>query len=108
MAPPKRPATYADIEAIPEHLVGEIIEGELVVSRRPPPRSAYAAAALLHALYRGLRLDERVPGTWWILREPEVHLGAHVLVPDLVGWRSERLDLDPDAPHVDVVPDWVC
>jgi len=31
----KRRATYADIEALPEHLVGEIIDGELFVSPRP-------------------------------------------------------------------------
>jgi hypothetical protein len=29
------------------------------------------------------------PGAWWILDEPELHLGEHVLVPDLAGWRRE-------------------
>ena len=30
--PPGRPATYEDLLALPEHVVGEIIDGELVVS----------------------------------------------------------------------------
>ena len=38
------------------------------------------------------------PGGWWVLDEPELHLGAHVVVPDLAGWRKERLPSIPDAP----------
>ena len=33
--PAKKPATYADLQALPDHVVGEIIDGELVVSPRP-------------------------------------------------------------------------
>jgi Uma2 family endonuclease len=47
-------------------------------------------------------------GTWWIVYEPELHLGGHVLVPDLAGWRSETMPQFPSAAHIDVVPDWVC
>ena len=48
------------------------------------------------------------PGGWWILYEPELHLGADVLVPDLAGWRHERMPAIPNAPYVELAPDWVC
>jgi len=48
------------------------------------------------------------PGGWWILDEPELHLGDHVLVPDLAGWRKERLPVMPETAWFEVVPDWIC
>ncbi len=48
------------------------------------------------------------PGGWWILDEPELHFGADVLVPDLAGWRRERMPQFPDAPWTELAPDWVC
>jgi hypothetical protein len=36
--PAPRLATYDDVIALPDNVVGEIIEGELVVSPRPPRR----------------------------------------------------------------------
>ena len=44
--PGARPATYNDLLALPEHVVGEIIGGELVVTPRRPPRHAVAASVL--------------------------------------------------------------
>ena len=41
-----RPATYEDLLGLPEHVVGEIIGGELIVSPRPAPRHAVASSAL--------------------------------------------------------------
>ena len=29
-------------------------------------------------------------GGWWILYEPELHLGDDILVPDCAGWRRNR------------------
>jgi Uma2 family endonuclease len=40
--------------------------------------------------------------------EPEVHLDRHVVVPDLAGWRRERMPEIPDVRHFDLAPDWVC
>jgi Uma2 family endonuclease len=37
-----------------------------------------------------------------------LHLGSDVLVPDLAGWRRERLTGIPDAPAITLAPDWVC
>lgn len=48
------------------------------------------------------------PGGWWIIDEPECHLGAHVLVTDLAGWRRERIPALPDTAWFDFAPDWVC
>jgi Uma2 family endonuclease len=31
-----------------------------------------------------------------------------VLVPDLAGWRRERLPVIPDAAYLSVAPDWIC
>ena len=36
------------------------------------------------------------PGGWWIIFEPKLHLGEDILVPDLAGWRRERM---PDYPR---------
>ncbi len=49
-----------------------------------------------------------VRGGWILLDEPELHLGADILVPDLAGWRRERLPHVPDAPFLDLSPDWAC
>ena len=58
----------------------------------------------------GLRCATSVslPGGWHLAIEPELHLGPDVLVPDLAGWRSERMPAFPDAPFFTLAPDWVC
>ena len=48
------------------------------------------------------------PGGWWIIDEPELHLGPDVLVPDLAGWRRERMPVHPSVPWFDLPPDWAC
>ena len=48
------------------------------------------------------------PGGWWIVDEPELHVGDDVLVPDLAGWRRETMPDYPDAPFFAIAPDWAC
>lgn len=48
------------------------------------------------------------PGGWILLDEPELHLAGDILVPDLAGWRRERLPLLPPEPYLTLSPDWVC
>ena len=48
------------------------------------------------------------PGGWWIIFEPELHLGDDIVVPDLAGWRRERMPNFPDTAYVTLAPDWVC
>ena len=40
--------------------------------------------------------------------EPELHLDRHILVPDLSGWRRERLPTLPEEAYFGIAPDWVC
>src|SRR5262249_39642730 len=44
------------------------------------------------------------PGGWIIIHEPELHLGEHILVPDLGGWRRQRLPRGPNKPAFDLAP----
>ncbi len=48
------------------------------------------------------------PGGWLIFIEPELHFGNDVLVPDLAGWRRERLPAVPNDAYSTLAPDWIC
>jgi Uma2 family endonuclease len=109
----RRPATYADLEALPSHLVGEIIAGELIASPRPAPAHTESASMIGILLGPPFRIGRGGgPGGWWIEDEPELHTRIDgpedVLVPDLAGWRRERMPHLPTTTWFDVVPDWVC
>lgn len=103
-----REATYADLEAVPAHLVAEIIDGALETHPRPRPRHAIAAAGLAGELTPPFRHGRGGPGGWIFMIEPELHFGRQVVVPDLAGWRRERLPVEPDTAFVETPPDWVC
>jgi len=106
----KKPATYEDIEALPPGWVGEILEGELVASRRPAMVHGRVASLLLVKLGGLFDVSSPGPGGWWFLRQPELHLGPDVMVPDIASWRRERppWPFGTDAPYSTVAPDWVC
>jgi len=101
-------ATYDDLLALPDHVVGEIIAGELHAQPRPRIRHARASTALGEELGQPYGRGRGGPGGWIFLDEPELHLGADVLVPDLAGWRNERLPELPDEAYLELAPDWVC
>jgi Uma2 family endonuclease len=103
-----RPATYEDLLRVPENLVGEIVDGELITAPRPTPAHAIASSSLGGELARPFGRGRGGPGGWLILDEPELHLGRHVLVPDLAGWRRERMPALPGTPYFTSAPDWVC
>ena len=104
----KRTASYDDILALPENLVGEILAGELHTHPRPAPRHARAYSALGYTIGGPFDGGLGGPGGWWILDEPELHLGDDVIVPDLAGWRRERMPALPDTAWFELAPDWVC
>ena len=104
----KRAATYEDLLKVPDHLVAEILEGELYATPRPSVPHALAASVLGSELGGPFQQGRGGPGGWWILLEPELHLGLDVIVPDLAGWRCSRLPQLPDATALTIVPDWVC
>jgi Uma2 family endonuclease len=110
-----RQATYADLEAVPPHKVAEIIHGTLHVMPRPAPKHANTSSVLGGKLIGPFRLGEGGPGGWWILDEPELHFpnpavkaGKDVLVPDLAGWRVERMPELPEDAFFSLAPDWIC
>jgi Uma2 family endonuclease len=106
--PAKRRASYEDLLAVPKHLVAEILNGELVTQPRPASRHARASTRLGVKLGGPFDLGEGGPGGWILLDEPELHLHGDVLVPDLAGWRRERMPELPDAAAFELAPDWVC
>lgn len=101
-------ATYQDVLESPEHLVAEVIDGTLYQSPRPATIHAAAAAALGEELGPPFKRGKGGPGGWIILDEPEIHLGADIVVPDLAGWRRETMPLLPHDPYFTLVPYWVC
>ena len=103
-----RPATYEDLVKLPDNLVAEIIDGELHASPRPAPPHAVAGSNLGGWLVPPFHGGRGGPGGWWIIDEPELHLGADVLVPDLAGWKRERMPSRPDTAYFPLAPDWVC
>lgn len=93
----------------PPHLVAEVIHGVLHLNPRPAKPHAAAASALGEELGPPFKRSKGGPGGWVILDEPELHLQAEILVPDLAGWRVERMPaLVDDEPFFRMAPDWVC
>ncbi|MBI4518245.1 MAG: Uma2 family endonuclease [Deltaproteobacteria bacterium] len=110
MDPARRRATYEDLIQVPDHLVAEIVDGDLYATPRPASPHARASSAIGQDL---APFDRRPgspdgPGGWWILDEPELHFGTDVLVPDLAGWRHECMPRVPDVAYFELAPDWVC
>jgi Uma2 family endonuclease len=104
----RRPATYQDVLDAPAHMVAEILDGELHLQPRPRSRHGLAALSLGDELVGPFQKGRGGPGGWWLVTEPELHLGDAVMVPDLAGWRHARLPVFPDAPWFDLAPDWAC
>ena len=105
---PAKRATYRDVLEAPPHMVAEIVDGALHLHPRPAIRHAVASSFLGGELFGPFQRGRGGPGGWWILDEPELHLGEDVLVPDLAGWRRERLPEPPDEAFFTLAPDWVC
>src|SRR5689334_4709206 len=105
----KKFATYEDLLKVPEHLVAEIIAGELITSPRPGPRHAMAATSLADEITGPFQKGKGGPGGWWILFEQEIHLTEDILVPDIAGWKKDVLPVIPtDKNYLQIAPQWVC
>ena len=106
--PAIKPASYDDLCALPPNRVGEIVHGVLHSHPRPASKHAMSSSVLAGELNPAFQRGRGGPGGWWILFEPELHLGVDVLVPDLAGWRRERMPEYPDTAWFELAPDWVC
>lgn len=112
--PARKVATYDDLLAAPDGFTAEILMGELHLTPRPAALHQAVNTAMSWTLFgRFGRQGGAGPGGWLILAEVELHLGdpeptSTVVVPDLSGWRRERLPGVPDTPAIAVRPDWVC
>ncbi|WP_437663996.1 Uma2 family endonuclease [Sorangium sp. So ce1182] len=111
----QRRATYADLEAVPPNKVAELVRGTLHVFPRPAPRHARTSSRLGIKLGGPFDLGDGGPGGWHILDGPELHFPdpsapgeIDALVPDLAGWRVERMPELPDTAYFELAPDWIC
>jgi Uma2 family endonuclease len=89
-------------------VTGEILEdGMLRTTSRPGLRHRRAGLACLDAL-SGINASLRGRG-WWIEVEAEIRFPAgRLAVPDLAGWRVDRVPKLPDENPLTVLPDWCC
>lgn len=105
-------ATLADLETVPPNMIGEIINGTLYIFSRPAPPHAHASTALTGEIIGPFQRGRGGPGGWRILDEPELLLGPRGdeddLVPDLAGWRLDRMPVLPKTAKFTLAPDWVC
>ena len=106
--PAQKTATYEDLLTVPDTLVAEIIYGVLHTHPRPAPKHAWASSSLGFEVGSPYGKDGGKPGGWWIIDEPECHLGDDIFVPDLAGWKKERMPKLPDTAWFELAPDWVC
>jgi Uma2 family endonuclease len=106
--PGRKRATCQDVLDAPAHLIAELVDGELNLSPRPGGPHTEAASTLIGLLVPPFKLGRSGPGGWILLFEPELHLGRDILVPDLGGWRRERLPIVPRDAYFTLPPDWVC
>lgn len=104
------PPTYDEVASNPGHYLAETLDGSLVFRSRFANRQVNAKSVL--GMEIGFRFHGRGgaggPGGWWILDEPEIHMGPDVVIPTLAGYRQERLRELGDGLYLNVVPDWVC
>jgi Uma2 family endonuclease len=107
-SPSRRRADYQDVIDSPERMIAEVVDGELYQTSRPGGPHALAATRLVGLLDAPFSPDGGGPGGWIVLFEPELHLEDDILVPDLAGWRLERMPMVPQDAFFTLVPDWVC
>ncbi len=101
---------YQQLIDLPEGVTGEIIGGRLYTQPRPAGPHSLVASGLGMDLGPPFHRGRGGPGGWWILYEPEIHFvrDTEVAVPDIAGWRRERLPQIPRDHRFEVAPDWVC
>jgi Uma2 family endonuclease len=109
VARPMRAATAADLAALPEDRRAEVVGGLIVQKAAPSFEHADAQSTLAELLKPPFQRGRGGPGGLWIVTECEVELERHeVYLPDVAGWRRERVPERPRGRPVRTRPDWVC
>ena len=103
-----RRATYQDVLDAPPDKVAEVVDGTLYIFDRPTFLHTLASSTLGRYIGTPFHDGRGGPGGWWILNEPQLHLGEDIVVPDIAGWRRERMPVYPDTAYFTLAPDWVC
>lgn len=87
----------------------EVVAGEVVEKAAPSFEHGAAQFAFGEVLGPFRRGGGGGPGGWWIASEVEIELEPHeVYLPDVAGWRRERVPERPTGRPVRIHPDWVC
>jgi Uma2 family endonuclease len=107
LARSRRPATVRDLDDLPEDVIGQIVDGELIVHPRPDHPHVSVATRLTWMLVGPFDLELNGPGGWVILAEPRILFGEQLLIPDLAGWKRDRFVAPRKGPYT-LSPDWVC
>jgi Uma2 family endonuclease len=104
------PTLYEELCRLPEGVTGELLNGQLHAQPRPSGKHGLAERALNVDVGGPFDLGRGGPGGWWIIPERGVHFvrDSEVAVPDLAGWRRERMPTVPSDHRFEVVPDWIC
>ncbi len=74
----KKIVAYQDLHTIPENMLGEIINGELVATPRPSVKHSYSASTLGGEIIPPYRFGRGEPGGWIILNDPEIAFGDNM------------------------------
>ena len=99
---------YRDVLDAPAQVVAEVLAGTLHTHPRPAMRHAWVSSGIGAKINPPFNYGDGGPGGWWIVFEPELHLGDDIFVPDLVGWRRETMPMYSDAAYCAIASDWVC
>ena len=102
------PATYQDVLDAPPNMVAEVVYGALYTHPRPAPAHARAGSGLGILIGGPFGYGRGGPGGWWIIDEPELHLGEDIVVPDLAGWRRDSMPDFPETAYFSQAPNWAC
>jgi Uma2 family endonuclease len=107
--PSMKAPTFADLDALPPGIVGEIIDGVLYTMTKPRMRHQRTTTGIGGDLRGPFDLGRSGPGGWWIVTEPGIELpNTPEISPDVAGWHRERMPEMPGDEPIRVVPDWVC
>lgn len=99
----------AEADALPSPLVGEVIDGVLYTMARPTPAHANVEEGIVLDLRGGPLGGGPPPSGWYIKTEVEIRFSNdEKAIPDVSGWRDERIRGHRNDNPIRVVPDWVC